>query len=152
MLAIVLSRPGFGFGLTMELHYVKVKKRFASDSRYGAINSSSYREELFTKFLESPRHQPSEPQPSPSADNKPAPQSDQKTLDKAARQAASLREREEKARRDRERIERMAGRSRMEAGREEAEREFRTLLIDAVYSHEVDSSISCLDETRLTDV
>jgi transcription elongation regulator 1 len=113
-----------------------VKNHFVNDPRYSLIKSSSYREELFTKFLES-GHKPSEPSPAPPASDTSTPEPAQKHLDKAARQAASLREREEKARRDRERIERMAGRSRMEAGREEAEREFRTLLIDAVRDHEV---------------
>jgi sRNA-binding protein len=63
--------------------------------------------------------------------------------DRKAKQAASLREREEKVRRDKLALERATGKSRADAGREGSEREFKTLLIDAVRDHDV--SIADID-------
>jgi hypothetical protein len=99
---------------------LQVKGRHASDPRYEAVNSSSLRESLFKKHLESLS--------STGAPSK---------ADKAARAAASLREREEQVRAEKERLARSANMARGALGREESEREFRTLLIDNVREHEV---------------
>ena len=57
--------------------------------------------------------------------------------DKAARATASLKEREDQVRAEKERVARSANAARGALGREEGEREFRTLLIDLVRDHEV---------------
>ncbi|GAA5873908.1 hypothetical protein JCM1840_000224 [Sporobolomyces johnsonii] len=113
--------------------WVEVKKRHASDPRYTAVNSSSLREQLFTKHLASlSSSASSRPSASPAAPStKPAPSKE----DKAARAAASLREREERVRAEKQRAERSTNLARGQLGKEEAEREFGQLLIDAVRDH-----------------
>ncbi|GAA6039894.1 hypothetical protein JCM8097_006787 [Rhodosporidiobolus ruineniae] len=116
--------------------WAEVKKRHANDPRYAAVNSSSLREQLFTKHLSlltSGRALPSTSSSSsaPSSSSTPAPTKE----DKAARAAASLREREEKVRMEKMRAERETGRARGNLGKEEAEREFGELLVQAVRDH-----------------
>ncbi|GAA5912393.1 uncharacterized protein JCM6883_005654 [Sporobolomyces salmoneus] len=114
--------------------WADVKKRHATNPRYAAVNSSSLREQLFTKFLSS-LSSSSRPQPSTSS----APSASKPTTstkeDKAARAAASLREREERVRLEKSKAERNAQQARGHLGKEEAEREFGQLLIDAVRDH-----------------
>lgn len=57
--------------------------------------------------------------------------------DKATRAAASLKEREEQVRIEKEKSFRSTNAARGAMGREEGEREFRTLLTDVVRDHEV---------------
>jgi transcription elongation regulator 1 len=124
-------------------HREQVKKRHASDPRYAAVNSSSLREQLFEKHLaslasSSGSHHPSRTAPvasTSSSSTKPA-QAPSKE-DKAARAAASLREREEKVRLEKMRNARSAERARGHLGKDEAEREFAQLLVDAVRDHNV---------------
>lgn len=109
-----------------------VKSRFASDPRYNAVASSSQREELFKKYLAKRAAQPAtsrQPEDPEEAKRRAA-------EERKAKQAASLKEREEKVRREKEALERAAGRSRATASKEEAEREYKSLLIDAVRDHE----------------
>ncbi|KAG0660642.1 hypothetical protein C6P46_004505 [Rhodotorula mucilaginosa] len=121
--------------------WAEVKKRHASDPRYAAVNSSSLREQLFEKHLaslasSSGSHHPSRTAPvasTSSSSTKPA-QAPSKE-DKAARAAASLREREEKVRLEKMRNARSAERARGHLGKDEAEREFAQLLVDAVRDH-----------------
>lgn len=100
--------------------WVQIKLRHVSDPRYDAVNSSSLRESLFTSYLA----------------NLSSSTGTAKS-DKAARAAASLREREEQVRGEKERLSRNASAARGAMGREEGEREFKTLLIDSVRDHEV---------------
>lgn len=129
--------------------WTDVKKRHASDPRYAAVNSSSLREQLFTKHLasldSSSRLAPTASTSSSSATN-PKPAITTKE-DRAARAAASLREREEQVRLEKSKSERSANQARGHLGKEEAEREFGQLLIDAVRDHtarfeDVSSSLS----------
>ncbi|GAA6013926.1 hypothetical protein JCM10207_000168 [Rhodosporidiobolus poonsookiae] len=113
--------------------WAEVKKRYASDPRYAAVNSSSLREQLFTKHLSS-LASGSRPSAS-SAPSAPAAKPQPTKEDKAARAAASLREREEKVRAEKMQAERQAVRARGNLGKEEAEREFAQLLVDAVRDH-----------------
>lgn len=64
--------------------------------------------------------------------------------DKATRAAASLREREERVRLEKSKMDRNAQQARGHLGKEEAEREFGQLLIDAVRDHKVSSR--CVSE------
>ena len=114
-----------------------VKGQLSKDPRYGLVASSSQREEVFKRFIK----QRAEAAVSQSAESKVDPEEVARRAaeDRKTRQAASLREREEKVRREREAQDRLAGRSRAEAGREESEREYKNLLIDAVRDHEVGS-------------
>ncbi|KAK4702407.1 transcription elongation regulator 1, partial [Phenoliferia sp. Uapishka_3] len=101
--------------------WADVKSRHVSDPRYDAVNSSSLRESLFNKHVDSLEF--GAPGGPPKAD-------------KAARAAASLREREEQVRLEKERMSRTASAARGAAGREEGEREFNSLLTDLVRDHE----------------
>lgn len=127
--------------------WTEVKKRHASDPRYAAVNSSSLREQLFEKYLASlasaaaagSHSDPSRAAPvaSTSSSSKPdAAAAAPSKEDKAARAAASLREREEKVRLEKMRNARSAERARGHLGKEEAEREFAQLLVDAVRDHD----------------
>ncbi|GAA6063682.1 hypothetical protein JCM10212_003349 [Sporobolomyces blumeae] len=119
--------------------WADVKKRHASDPRYAAVNSSSLREQLFKKHLSSLSNgSRSSGNGSSSATPAPNPTSASSTTskeDRAARAAASLKEREERVRMEKMRSERSANQARGHLGKEEAEREFGQLLIDAVRDH-----------------
>lgn len=123
---------------------VQVKKRHAADPRYAAVNSSSLREQLFEKHLASlasssgPHSSRTHPVASTSSSTSSAkPAQAPSKEDKAARAAASLREREEKVRLEKMRNARSAERARGHLGKDEAEREFAQLLVDAVRDHNV---------------
>ncbi|GAA5880153.1 hypothetical protein JCM16303_001231 [Sporobolomyces ruberrimus] len=113
--------------------WADVKKRHASDPRYAAVNSSSLREQLFTKHL-STLSSTSRSAPTVSTTPPTKPTTTTKE-DRAARAAASLREREERVRQEKSKSERNANQARGNLGKEEAEREFGQLLIDAVRDH-----------------
>ena len=121
--------------ISKEAKWANVKHRFANDPRYGAIASSSQREEAFKKFQE--KRSKDAMTEAEAAKEDPEESKRKAAEERKARQAASLKEREEKVRKEREVLDRAAGRSRAEAGREESEREYRSLLIDAVRDHEV---------------
>ncbi|GAA6017121.1 hypothetical protein JCM11491_003267 [Sporobolomyces phaffii] len=119
--------------------WAEVKKRHASDPRYAAVTSSSLREQLFTTHLSS-LSSSSRPRPATSTSAAEASSSSAKPVtnakeDRAARAAASLREREERVRQEKSKAERNANQARGNLGKEEAEREFGQLLIDAVRDH-----------------
>ncbi|TFK75925.1 HSP90-domain-containing protein [Pluteus cervinus] len=113
-----------------------IKKQFVSDPRYDAVGSSSLREELFKTFLKGNANVMSRKEDAnPSDTNK----GDDETLDEAEREKRkkekkerAVREREEKMRAERERVDADISRSRAGINKEEGEREFRTLLVDAI--------------------
>ncbi|BGO91097.1 hypothetical protein NBRC10512_005811 [Rhodotorula toruloides] len=111
--------------------WADVKKRHANDSRYTAVNSSSLREQLFNKHVSAFASGSSSAPSGSTNSGKPAPSKE----DKAARAAASLREREERVRQEKMRAERNTNLARGNLGKEEAEREFGQLLVDAVRDH-----------------
>lgn len=115
----------------------QVKKRHANDSRYTAVNSSSLREQLFNKHVSAFASGSSSAPSGSTNSGKPAPSKE----DKAARAAASLREREERVRQEKMRAERNTNLARGNLGKEEAEREFGQLLVDAVRDHKVRSEL-----------
>jgi transcription elongation regulator 1 len=98
------------------------KPRVAKDPRYEAVKSSSQREELFNAF-----------KATLAAESVPA---DAKQ-DAEARKEKALAARLEQVGKQKAEMERRAMQSRSGASREEAEREFRSLLIDAVRSQDV---------------
>ncbi|GAA5965583.1 hypothetical protein JCM3765_004742 [Sporobolomyces pararoseus] len=114
--------------------WVDVKKRHASDPRYAAVNSSSLREQLFNKHLSS-LSSSSRPTASTSTSTSTTTSKTTSKEDRAARAAASLKEREEKVRLEKDKAERNAQQARGHLGKEEAERDFGQLLIDAVRDH-----------------
>ncbi|GAA5942045.1 uncharacterized protein JCM15063_004280 [Sporobolomyces koalae] len=115
--------------------WADVKKRHASDRRYAAVNSSSLREQLFSKHLASLASGSTSGPTTSSVSTNGASSSKTSKEDKAARAAASLREREERVRQDKDKAARHAHQARSHLGKDEAEREFGQLMIDAVRDH-----------------
>ena len=129
---------------------MQVKVTLEKDPRYDAVGSSSLREELFEKLIRgrngssgekrpSTGTGPSEPIEDPAA---------RKAREKEERAAASLREREEQIRAQQRKVGLDVQRSRGLVGREEAEREFGTLLVDKVHEHDVSTYPSSLPFAR----
>ncbi|KZO90091.1 hypothetical protein CALVIDRAFT_542992 [Calocera viscosa TUFC12733] len=114
--------------------WAEVKRGFARDPRYDAVGSSSRREELFNNYLASLRA----PAPAPAAG--------EKHESKLERQQRALRERESHVREGLRRAEREAEASRSLLGAEEGEREFGSLLVDAVRELDIswDQALSTL--------
>jgi hypothetical protein len=115
---------------TLLYRLAQVKRGVAQDPRYDAVGSSTRREELFNKFM-STLEQKSSPALAPDdpADKNPTPTEKES---KSARRERALKERETQVRVAKNHVERDIGRSRGKLGREEAEREFSTVLTDAV--------------------
>lgn len=128
-----LRSYGFNSSARLNRLVAQIKKRHANDSRYTAVNSSSLREQLFNNHV-SALASGSSSAPSSSTTSAKPPASKE---DKAARAAASLREREERVRQEKMRAERNTNLARGNLGKEEAEREFGQLLVDAVRDHKV---------------
>ncbi|KAG2118761.1 Hsp90 protein-domain-containing protein [Suillus discolor] len=110
-----------------------VKRKLSHDARYDAVGSSSLREELFQTFLKahgsSSSHSTSTKVTDETGKHGTEEDAEQKRRDKKEQ---ALKEREQKVRADRSRMDAEIGRSKMGLNLEEGEREFRTLLTDAV--------------------
>ncbi|KZT51880.1 hypothetical protein CALCODRAFT_521067 [Calocera cornea HHB12733] len=98
--------------------WAEVKKQLASDPRYDAVGSASLREELYTAHVASLRAASSAPQA--------------KHASKLERQQRALHERQAHVGQELARAERQAEHSRSLLGAEEGERDFGSLLVDAV--------------------
>ncbi|EJU03929.1 hypothetical protein DACRYDRAFT_115219 [Dacryopinax primogenitus] len=111
----------------------EVKRRFAGDRRYDDVGSSSLREELYNAYLSS-RASTSTSAPTAGASaSAPAPSTkSEKHESKLERQQRALREREAQVRQELQRASHQAGESRALLGAGESEREFASLLLDAV--------------------
>ncbi|KAF9221952.1 HSP90-domain-containing protein [Gyrodon lividus] len=114
-----------------------IKRKLFDDPRYDAVGSSSLREELFNTFLKAhgslssnnkadSRGKDDSPRSSTPVDEE---ETEHRRQEKKER---ALREREEKVRVQRDRTEAEIGWSRLGLSKEEGEREFRTLLTDAI--------------------
>ncbi|WVQ99287.1 hypothetical protein IAU59_006419 [Kwoniella sp. CBS 9459] len=115
--------------ITSSSIWAEVKRPLSSDPRYDAVGSSSLREELFNTYLRklaSTSSQKDESKEDAAA---------RKLAERKARQEQSLKEREAKIRGEKERVQMETNRSRVGAGREEAERLFGSLLVDQVRDH-----------------
>ncbi|KAG1770099.1 Hsp90 protein-domain-containing protein [Suillus occidentalis] len=110
-----------------------VKRKLSHDARYDAVGSSSLREELFQTFLKahgsSSSHSTSAKAKDETGKSDTAEDAERKRRNKKEQ---ALKEREQKVRADRSRTDAEIGRSKMGLNLEEGEREFRTLLTDAV--------------------
>ncbi|KAG2367394.1 Hsp90 protein-domain-containing protein [Suillus spraguei] len=110
-----------------------VKRKISHDARYDAVGSSSLREELFQTFLKahgsSSSYSTSIKVKDETCKDGTEEDAEQKRRDKKEQ---ALKEREQKVRADRSRMDAEIGRSKMGLNLEEGEREFRTLLTDAV--------------------
>lgn len=106
----------------------QVKRPLVRDPRYDAVGSSSLREELFNRY---------QTNLGAAATLTPEDETEKKAKDKKARAEASLREREQQVKQQQQQMERDLHRSKQGANREEAEREFGSLLVQAIREHTV---------------
>ncbi|ODO08781.1 transcription elongation regulator 1 [Cryptococcus wingfieldii CBS 7118] len=129
-------------GITISSSWSSVKRSLSSDPRYDAVGSSSLREELFNNYIKALSSDSAAAEPQ-RAGNQSAPAETKeevaarKTAERKAKAEASLRDREAKVREDRLRMEKEMNKSKVGAGREEAERLFGSLLVDTIRDHEV---------------
>ncbi|KAF9451709.1 HSP90-domain-containing protein [Macrolepiota fuliginosa MF-IS2] len=103
----------------------EVKKNLTHDPRYDAVGSSSLREELFNTFLKG------NVQVSPSVGIEQAP-STAAVLSKQEKKERAVREREERVKAEMNRLEMNIERSRMGINKEEGERDYKSMLVDAI--------------------
>ncbi|CAD6581997.1 MAG: hypothetical protein CYPHOPRED_001762 [Cyphobasidiales sp. Tagirdzhanova-0007] len=111
-------------------NWAAVKGLVSTDPRYHSIESSSAREEAFNKYMDKRATSVTQ---SDTLDTEEAKR--KAAEERKAKQAASIREREEKVKKEKAALDRAAARSRADAGRDESERAFKSLLIDAVRDH-----------------
>jgi acetate kinase len=104
------------------------------DPRYDAVGSSSLREQLFRSYIEQLL---TGPQAEASGEDEAA----RKAREKKEKAAASLKQRERQVQEAKMQANRELHRSRIGAGREEGEREFGSLLVQAVREHDVSDMI-----------
>ncbi|WVR07149.1 hypothetical protein IAU60_004190 [Kwoniella sp. DSM 27419] len=114
--------------LTSSSVWFEVKRPLSSDPRYDAVGSSSLREELFNNYIRKLASTSAQPE---SAEDIAA----RKLAERKAKQEQSLREREARVRGEKQKVEMETNKSRVGAGREEAERLFGSLLVDQVRDH-----------------
>ncbi|KXN90242.1 Endoplasmin [Leucoagaricus sp. SymC.cos] len=103
----------------------EVKKNLIKDPRYDAVGSSSLREELFNVFMKGSAH----PMLSSQAEAIPA---ETVVLSKDERKERAVRERERKVKAELSRVELNIERSRTGINQEEGERDYRSMLVDAI--------------------
>ncbi|KAK4683836.1 transcription elongation regulator 1, partial [Tremellales sp. Uapishka_1] len=111
--------------------WTDVKKKVSHDARYDAVGSSSLREELFNNHIT---------RLASSSGNAVVETSEmaaeKKIREKKEREAASLKERQDKVSAEQRKVNEETQKSRVGAGREEAERRFGSLLVDMVRDHD----------------
>lgn len=101
----------------------QAKKGINHDPRYDAVGSSSLREELFNKYLTTLEDAPPESMETAA---------ERKIRERKEKQKASLREREQAVRDQQAKVSDDVVKSRKDAGREEGERLYSSLLTDAI--------------------
>ncbi|KAG5646569.1 hypothetical protein DXG03_002872 [Asterophora parasitica] len=112
-----------------------IKRKLYDDPRYDAVGSSSLREELFNTFLKG--NQQKAVSPPENADQK-AEEEDQEMdgeeveRKRKEKKERAVKDREAKVRVERDRIQADIGRSRNDVNREEGERDFKSMLTDAI--------------------
>ncbi|WWC61769.1 uncharacterized protein I303_104354 [Kwoniella dejecticola CBS 10117] len=114
-----------------------VKKTIYKDSRYDAVGSSSLREELFNNHIKNLASSSNSNGDAAKDVLSKEEQAARKSAERKAKAEASLKERENKIRQERSKIEFENNKSRIGAGKEEAERLFGSLLVDQVRDHHI---------------
>lgn len=129
--------------ITSSSLWSEVKKSIYKDSRYDSVGSSSLREELFNNYVKnlasSSTGNVSEKMLTKEEE------AAKKLAERKAKAEASLKEREIKIKQEKSKIEFENNKSRLGAGKEEAERLFGSLLVDQVRDHNVSLLYSRFD-------
>ncbi|KAG6880045.1 hypothetical protein C0992_007362 [Termitomyces sp. T32_za158] len=114
-----------------------VKRKLYDDPRYDAVGSSSLREELYNIYMKS-HHDEKDGQnvscPTPLNDDtqQGSSETNAKQILREEKKERAVKEREQKVRLERERLEADIDRSRNDVNREEGERTYKTMLVDAI--------------------
>ncbi|TIA91840.1 hypothetical protein E3P81_01799 [Wallemia ichthyophaga] len=117
---------------------VGLKPLLSSHSAYKKLQSGSTKEALFNAYKKELAGEQPEELPKAEENVIPAPIEDEpKKLDKAARAEASLKARQENFNKERESLDKKTQASKTALAGNEAEREYRTLLIDTVRNHKI---------------
>ena len=117
----------------------------STHSEYKKLQSGSTKEALFNAYKKELAGEQPEQIPATGEEEMPEAKPDDnetKKLDKAARAEASLKAREESYKKEREKLDKRTRASKSALMGDEAEREYRTLLIDLVRNHKVGHHIS----------
>ncbi|KAF8595141.1 hypothetical protein BDV93DRAFT_611572, partial [Ceratobasidium sp. AG-I] len=117
-------------GISASSNWKDVKRGIAQDPRYDAVGSATRREEMFNKFKST--FQRKSHSPPPATNTEPLHETKNEKESKSARRERALKEREAQVRGAQSKVEKDIGRSRRTLGKEEAEREFGTVLTDAI--------------------
>ncbi|KAH7914371.1 Hsp90 protein-domain-containing protein [Hygrophoropsis aurantiaca] len=122
--------------ISSESVWKDIKRNLSHDPRYDAVGSSSLREELFSTFLKarvssSNHHATNEAAKATNLEFETTDPSELERRRKEKKERA-IKEREDRVKAEKGRLEAEIGRSRIGLNKEEGEREFRTLLTDAV--------------------
>lgn len=118
-------------GITSSSAWSEVKRGLVPDPRYEAVGSSSLREELFGAYLKKMASSSAQPAETPEQ------AAERKAQERKAKAEQSLKEREAKVRQEQEKAGQELEKSKRGAGREEGERVFGSLLVDAVRDHDL---------------
>ncbi|TFK55688.1 hypothetical protein OE88DRAFT_1731350 [Heliocybe sulcata] len=114
----------------------EVKKHLHNDPRYDAVGSSSLRVELFKTFLKAQGgaegSEKKETLENKKEDVKEEKSPEEKEREKREKKERAVRERQEKVQVEKSRLEQDINRSKMGLSMEEGDREFRTMLVDAI--------------------
>jgi transcription elongation regulator 1 len=115
-----------------------------SDPRYDAVGSSSLRAELFQRHLKNLANQAES-----SNTETPEQAAARKAKERKEKAQASLRDRQQQVQGEKMRLERDLQKSKYGAGKEDGEREFGSLLIQAIREHNVRETTTYLCHERL---
>ena len=110
----------------------QVKQSMTSDPRYDAVGSSSLRAELFQRHIKNLGTQAES-----SNSETPEQAAARKAKERKEKAQASLRDRQQQVQGEKMRLERDLQKSKYGAGKEDGEREFGSLLIQAIREHNV---------------
>lgn len=108
-----------------QVQWKEVRESLKKDRRFEVIASNTVKEGIWKQWIEKPSGQMAQTEVQGT---------------KKSRQEASLKAREADVRLQKERLEKAADKTRNLLGREEAERVFQSLLVDAVRDHDVSDS------------
>lgn len=118
-----------------------VREQFRDDPRFDAVKSGTRRQELYDSFVSKAKEQGTSLAAGGSSRGAESKEERQK------RALASLAAREDAVKKQQAQAERNLQGAKAGANRQEAEREFKTLLIDAVRSHEVGRDMLHIDQS-----
>ncbi|POW09869.1 hypothetical protein PSTT_06475 [Puccinia striiformis] len=121
-----------------EVDYKSFKERVKDDSRFIAITSNSSKESMWKKWVEGEQSRKKTDPEKEVEQSKASTVISQNGEEKKRKQEASLKAREEEVREMKKKLEKESSQTKNFVGKEEAEREFKSFLVDHVRDHDAD--------------